>query len=353
MPNDIQYSLGAIPNPPDSRDFLLANYMPKAVVRPPELILPMTPVKYQAGLGACVAFAFSSAVEHFNSKEFNKILDMSEQFLYGEAKKIDGFPYVEGTTPRAAAEVLIKKGECEERYFPYEGRYPTTTKPLAGYDANAATYKLKNYASASIEFEAIKDALFVYGPLVASMMVYESFTTGTGADGVVKMPSGKKLGGHAICVAGYLNMPGQPILVKNSWSERWGKKGYCLFYKNTWDALVFGATSMVDLTSIALPWVDWPAEEIETGFKVKESKIMEGYPNGAFYPYTTLKRRHVYLIAQRMGITLDKALEEDYNDALRGWVAEQIPNLPWNSTNWQDPITRYQMALLIGRKLSG
>jgi len=110
---------------------------------------------------------------------------------------------------------------------------------------------------------------------------------------------------------------------------------------------------MIDLTSIALPWTDWPSDEISTGFKVKESRIMEGYPNGAFYPRTTLKRRHVYLIAQRMGITLDKALEEDYNDALRGWVAEQIPNLPWNSTNWQDPITRYQMALLVGRTLSG
>ena len=358
MPNDIQYSLGALPNPPDERDFLLANYMPLKVERPAELIFPMSPVKYQAGLGACVAFGFGSVVEHFNNVEFSKVLDLSEQHLYGEAKKIDDYPG-EGTYPRAAAEALLKVGVCEERFFPYEGKYPPSSKPLPGYADNALTYRIKNYAAVSTDFESVKDALFFSGPLTVSILVYDNFMTGMGNDGVVPMPSGSRKGGHMMCVAGYLNTPGQPILVKNSWSTRWGKDGYCIFHKAAWDKLVKGVVAVVDLSNIALPWLDWPTSEIETGFKVKNSGIMEGYPPkpgqtlGSFFPYVTLKKRHVYLIAKRMGITLDKVLEDDYTDATRLWVDSQIPNLPWNSEVTPEPITRVQMALLVGRLLSG
>lgn len=351
MPNDIIYSLGALPNPPDARDFLLKNYLPVTVARPPEVIHAMSPVDYQAALGACVAFGWDAMVEHFNNKEYNKILDLSEQDLYTECKKIDGYDG-EGTYPRAAADVLVKRGVCEERFFPYEARYPAIGRPLPGYIDNALTYRIKNYATVSTDFDAVKDALYLNGPVGITILVYTNFK-GIGSNGIVPMPAGAKEGGHWMCAAGYLNLPGEPILAKNSWSERWGKAGYCIFYRDTWDALVKGAMTMVDLTNIQLPWLDWYSTEVETGNRVKASGIMQGYPNGAFYPNVTLKRRHVYLIAQRMRISLDKSLEEDYNDASRMWVDAQIPNLPWNSPTGPEPITRGQMALLIGRLLSG
>lgn len=349
MPNDLVYSLGALPNPPDARDFLLKNYLPLEIARPPEVILSMSPVDYQASLGACVTFGWDAMVEHYNNKEYNTILDLSEQYLYGECKKIDGYSG-EGTYPRTAADVLLKLGVCEERFFPYEGRYPPVGRPLSGYVDNALTYRIKNYATVSTDFESVKDALYINGPVGISITVYNNFMS-IGTSGKVPLPSGAQVGGHWMCAAGYLNIPGEPILVKNSWSAQWGKEGYCVWYKDAWDALVNGAMTMIDLTNIQLPWIDWYSTEVETGNRVKDSEIMLGYPNGAFYPYVTLKRRHVYLVAQRMGISLDKSLEEDYNDATRGWVDSQIPNLPWNSTNWAEPITRGQMALLIGRTL--
>jgi hypothetical protein len=345
----IVYSLGALFDKPDSRDFLLSNYLPLTVSRPAEYILNMSPVKYQAGLGSCTAFGFAAMVEYFNGLEFNKVLDMSEQDLYGETKKTDGYAG-EGSYPKAVADVLLKRGVCEERFFPYEGRYPPLGTPLAGYIDNASTYRIKNYAIVNTDFDSIKDAIFVNGPVGFSIKVNANFTT-IGSDGKVPMPAGVYKGGHWMCATGYLNLPGEPILAKNSWSNRWGKAGYCIFYKDAWDAMVMGAMTIVDLTNIQLPWLDWPSTEIETGFKVKASGLMQGYPNGAFYPNVILKKRHVYLIAQRLGKQLDKMLEEDYTDATRGWVKEQIPYLPWNSTNWDDPITRGQMALLIGRTL--
>ena len=36
------------------------------------------------------------------------------------------------------------------------------------------------------------------------------------------------MGGHAVCIVGYDDNKGT-FKVRNSWSEKWGDKGYCYF----------------------------------------------------------------------------------------------------------------------------
>ena len=45
--------------------------------------------------------------------------------------------------------------------------------------------------------------------------------------------SDNSLGGHAVTVVGY-NKDG--FILRNSWGDKWGDKGYCIYYYEDWGA---------------------------------------------------------------------------------------------------------------------
>jgi len=243
----MDFRKGLIPSPPDSRDYVL-----KAMVKPLRIPTPdecyqwlqwATPVKYQAD-SDCAAFTGNAVAELYNTKEFEKPIDLSEQFLYGEAKKIDGIPEEKGTYLRAILSVLKNTGVCEEFYLPYEGRYPPQGKMYEGGYENAQIYKILSYATVSTDKNSMKQAIFQTGPVLAGIMVWESFEK-TGEDGIVTMPIGKQLGGHAIAIVGYDSIG---FIAKNSWSPYWGKDGYCTIPYDIWDIInLKEAWSIVDI----------------------------------------------------------------------------------------------------------
>ena len=64
-----------------------------------------------------------------------------------------------------------------------------------------------------------------YGSVTASFTVYEDFVSYS--SGVYKYTSGRALGGHAVEVVGYGEEGGSKYwLVKNSWNDSWGDKGF-------------------------------------------------------------------------------------------------------------------------------
>jgi C1A family cysteine protease len=243
----MDYRKGLVKSPVDYRDYSL-----KAMVKPLKVPVPSeylqwlaytTPVQYQGDLGSCAAFTGVAATELYNTKEYEKPIDLSEQFLYGEAKKIDGLNE-EGTYLRAILRVLKNIGTCEEIYQPYEGKYPPEHELGSGAYENAKNYRILSYAAVGSDRESIKTAIFQTGPVLTGIMVWESFEK-TGENGIVTMPIGKQLGGHALVIVGYNTLG---FICKNSWSPYWGRDGYCTIPYDIWDVITLKETwSIVDI----------------------------------------------------------------------------------------------------------
>jgi hypothetical protein len=351
----MDYKLGLIPSPPDKRDYLLAAFLPPLTVSLPDEWLAwkqwQTPVKYQQSLGSCVGFSSTGQKEAYDNKEFEYPMDLSEQFLYGECKKIDGVPNIEGTDIRSAMKVLKDFGICEESYFPYEGRYPPQNAPKPGYLENATMYKIFSYASVGITKEALKQALYQNGPVVVAIIVHDSFVA-TKSDGIVQFPSGAIQGGHAILVIGYNKLG---LICKNSWSTQWGNEGYCTIPWTVWEQINMGeAWSIVDVIARKKPWKDWPDSELESAWATKNSGVLLGYSDTEFRPWNNVTQHQAITIATRLGFVVPKEEKASWStDALRGWIHENWPQYTFLEERWDESITRYQFAIIIGRYLKG
>jgi len=213
--------LGYVPSPPDSRDYILEVskrlYIPSSIDYSSE----MTPVEDQGSEGSCVGFACDSFKEWQEKKDWERVINLSPRFVYEEARKIDGLPNCfDGTNLRAAMKVLNKKGLCREETCPYIPNHPVTITQKMYKEA--LMYRIKEYWN--IRREDIKGALVQNGPIVAGVSVYQNwFADSVEETGIIPLPSGKLLGGHAICLAGYDD---DHIKFKNSWSTDWGAQGY-------------------------------------------------------------------------------------------------------------------------------
>jgi C1A family cysteine protease len=344
-----RHALGTIKDKPDTRDYLVTNYITTPVALPTIFSMrgKQTPIKNQGSFGACASFSGCAMKEYYDSIEYGKIIDLSEQWLYGKNKENGGYPG-EGEYPRVVVDTLVKFGVCEEIYQPYEERYPAKNAPKPGADTNAAKYKAKEYARVSRDIQAIKTALVQNGPVFISVKVYESFYN-TGSNGIVPMPKSSEqfLGGHGMVAVGYDDTR-RMLEVKNSWGS-FGDKGYLWLSYDFWKTYSLDAWSIVDL--VELPWRDWPKEHLDEGFALKKSGIMVGKTDGTFDPWSPVTRRHVGIVAVRLGIIAANPWEKDHTPAKRGFVRENLPMLQFLEERWDETLTRFQLGVLIARYL--
>ena len=90
-------------------------------------------------------------------------------------------------------------------------------------------YKAKNFYLLH-DPESIKAEIFKNGPVETGFKVYEDFMSYS--SGIYKRTSNKLLGGHAVKIVGWGNENGTNYwIVANSWSPKWGIKG---FFKIAW-----------------------------------------------------------------------------------------------------------------------
>jgi len=221
------YTLGCRKDPVDLRDIPMGLVLP--AIRVPSAVdhtRHMTPVRDQGDEGTCVAFASVVGVkEYADSKEYRKDVFLSPRYVYSLCKQYDGIPEEEGTYPRVAMKVLLKHGVCPESYWPYKPYQTDDHKK--GAHTKAKIYRIKAYARLSSVPE-MKRSLYVNGPFLAGVRVYESwFTKAVERTGVIPMPAKgeEALGGHAVCITGYDDGNGS-FTFKNSWGKAWAKKGY-------------------------------------------------------------------------------------------------------------------------------
>ncbi|MFH1779140.1 MAG: C1 family peptidase [Candidatus Omnitrophota bacterium] len=236
---------GCIKDRFDDRDYLMRAYLP--VVRLPKKVdytQKMSPIRNQQTEGTCVGFAVASGMKEYQeSLDYQKLVLLSPRFVYSEAKKIDGMPGLEGTTIRVSMQVLKKTGVCQEKFWPYSAHQKD--KPKVGAKANAQKFRIITYARI-LNLNELRLSLFSKGPCVLGIEVFEGMLkTKTG---VVPLPKRNEtsLGGHAIAACGYDDEK-KIIKFKNSWSTRWGDKGFGYLSYEYIQRYMMDAWSSVDI----------------------------------------------------------------------------------------------------------
>lgn len=206
---------------------------------------PLMPEVYDQGtLGSCTANAIAAALQ-YNITKIRKTSSVPSRLYiyYNERRKCGNITIDSGATISDGMEVIKKSGLCFESStmknlqtscWPYDIKKFAKPPPSTCY-----SFGLKNRVTTvnSIvqDINQLKQALISGFPVTVGILVYESFESKDVADtGYVPFPqlSEMCLGGHAVLIVGYDNdlvKNGNKghFIIRNSWGDSWGDKGYC------------------------------------------------------------------------------------------------------------------------------
>ena len=220
---------GWVPDVPDQRDYLLSAVLRIPAILPGKVDLRPTcsKVEDQGQLGSCTANALVGGLEFLERKDKVAFEDFSRLFIYYNERAIEHTIQSDsGAMIRDGIKTLAKKGVCPEKKWPYlVSKF--RLKPTASCYKDALNHQITSYHRI-ITLDEMRTCLAEGFPFVFGFTVYESFESQAVAKtGVVNMPghSEKSLGGHAVLAVGYDDAQ-ERFIVRNSWGEGWGMKGY-------------------------------------------------------------------------------------------------------------------------------
>lgn len=162
----------------------------------------------------CAGYSMAGYVEICNWRKKHYPEQFDGDSIYYESKKIDGFPDVDGTWIRFAAQAAINLGMVsgEIRYI---GR----------------------------NRDDIKCAIHSYWSCVASFMITDEWNIVNGY-GLIKNLGDKAVsqGGHAVLICGYCD---DGVYIQNSWGTKWGLHGFALLSWEQVDRQFMGGVVVV------------------------------------------------------------------------------------------------------------
>jgi C1A family cysteine protease len=250
--------MGWIPDYPDFRDYtektgevrltLGSEALSKKKTLPASVDLRewCSPIEDQGNLGSCTANAGVGIIEYYERKSFGRHIESSRLFLYKVTRNLMKLKGDTGAYLRTTMGAMILFGVPPEPYWPYsdEGNKFDQEPPAFCY-AFAQNYQTLKYfrhdPSGSKSDEILKKAktyLASGHPVMFGFTVYNSIEQAE-ETGKIPFPSAKEKveGGHAVAAVGYddkikiknkyggATMTGA-LLIRNSWGEAWGDKGY-------------------------------------------------------------------------------------------------------------------------------
>jgi C1A family cysteine protease len=235
-----RYSLGVrldrIPRPLIS--LMRAPGVAAALPASANLIAEMQPIRDQGDRGTCVAHASGAVAEHYWRGQ-GQLVDLSRQFLYWDCKQHDGDPTGEGTWIAVAMPRLSADGCCLEATWPYVPSVVPGNESQDPPPGNAAL-EASNYRTsvakqlAPTSVNDIKVALAAGSPVAFSIPVFNSWYRNdevhrTG-EIVNPLPGEANVGGHAMCLVGYMDdstataLGGGRFYLRNSWGASWASE---------------------------------------------------------------------------------------------------------------------------------
>lgn len=207
------YKCGAIPSPPDARDYSIKAQAPGAL--PERWKRSRYPIIGKQSAQSCTNWASSYAYEMCTGKRFSK------GYLYGEREPehYQG----EGRYSREVADTMLKRGNVLLADYPYEFEVMSAQQHVRAREATlrllAAENKLEAYGRAYSEAD-IKTGL-IAGHGVIFCGACESFKTDKNGFYRMRTPT---YGYHEMAVCDY---DGSMFYCAQSWGKSFGKKGFC------------------------------------------------------------------------------------------------------------------------------
>ena len=267
---ELRLGTGWRPDPDDPRDMTAAHDKVKAAmeraglhrkargrVRLPaktDLRQWAGPVYFQGGFNTCNAHVVAGLVTYFENQAFGKSVAPSRLFLYKVAKNFLQSNGDSGVFIRQVMGVLKLVGVPPERFWPYPDpgtiKQPRSSDPLLEAEPTAFCYAVADDYQAITYYrldepgqdpaallQLARTHLAGKIPFTLGFPLYRSIL-GAQTTGRVQYPATPEtpLATHAVLVVGYddaLEIGGDgamttkgAFLIKNSWSEDWGEKGY-------------------------------------------------------------------------------------------------------------------------------
>ena len=244
---------GAIPDPIDDRDIQIVSFQePVDIPAVYSTDLSMLPIWNQQATGSCVGQAIAKALQYFEYKENNRVIDLSPRFIYGMAKSMDNYPGM-GTYPRVGANVARNFGCATTQTIPNNTSLSDIEYRKLGdiKDAveEAKDFKVASYAYVTRDEESLKQAIYQNGIVTASL--------GYNYDGWAQQPISSRpvRSYHYVAIHGYDE---EYFYFTNSWGN-WSDAGIGKFKLE--DVTMNSALSFVDVPSKILKEVVKPAKK--------------------------------------------------------------------------------------------
>lgn len=225
--DDFDYPLGALPSPPDQRDFQFGarssiksgndnfkgvSQSKKKLPSYLDLRNKLPPIFDQGSKPSCVACVGACMKEYQERMDcgYNGHFSPDYIYFYRENK-----PY-SGMWPRDMMKILQKQGCCSNYKLPYDKSVEPTVISTS-CDRDAANYKVGTYYQIN-SVDELREALYENGPCCITFNVYNKSKQMWKQE-----PGDKYRGSHAMTVVGYKK---NKFIIRNSWGKDWGNKGY-------------------------------------------------------------------------------------------------------------------------------
>jgi C1A family cysteine protease len=210
---------------------LKETYKPRDDAKCPESVdlrSAFTNIKDQGTIGACTVFAISSIYEFILKKSKSNDPDLSERFVYYNVRKDKGSLDDSGSNYLEVINSITENGICEENFCKYENDN-IDTPPSDIAIQNAKTHKIQTAKNVCIKHTDFLSALSEGYPIAISLKLFDSFGDCNG--GFIQRPSDEEIKNgqcqsHAMVICGY-SEKNKVYIVRNSWGNEFGDKGYC------------------------------------------------------------------------------------------------------------------------------
>jgi C1A family cysteine protease len=225
--DDFKFVGGWHPSLPDHRD---RQYEPPLMASLPasvDLRPQMPPVYDQGNIGSCTAQALGALLQYDEIKQNkgNKNTPSRLFIYYNERVLQNTINSDSGASMRTGIQSIVQWGFCDESLWAYDTTRYKNKPPINAYGA-ALPERVSHYSRLNQNLIQLKTTLVQGNPFVFGFSVYDPFVSKTVAlNGILPMPSGRMLGGHAVLAVGYDDSH-QAFIIRNSWGATWGLSGY-------------------------------------------------------------------------------------------------------------------------------